>query len=946
VLSVTNPLNKTETFDYLKPGTTSPYLHTTDSIYTHTSRARIATTKVYDQNWCKTSTTEASGTLNLTTGFGYDHVGNLTDVTDPRNKITHNVYDNRNRKTSTTEAYTTTLARTTVWHYDPANNINRIDRPDGIQETKGYDALNRMTWHTVPRQVPGQNPINLTTHFYYNPSGTVQKVTDSKGHDTSFEYDPSDRKTKMWYHGNTQFQQWTYDDAGNLASRRTVNNEAQSFTYDNRNRKTAMSWTPANGDSASYGYDDAGRLTSASNQNSTVTRAYDAVGLLTQDQQNVAGLGAKTITYPLYDDDGRVKQISLAGVYDYTFAYDAMGRFDTISTGGSVKFEYDYDAASNETHRYTYLSGVTIDQVYSRDSLNRMGSRVLKRNGQTISGSTEAYTYDHMNRLTELNRSGVADSFSYYWSGELWTAQYGGGPHAPYTEGQDPDLDTTDTVDPNANYQPPDTPEAEPTPPPDDYSDLPGSGPRPDLSGGRSVAYYLDRAGNRTQLNDTVNGNATYTANNINQYTSGAGSAVTNGPEHEISDFQGNHYSYINDERLKQVSNGSNNYYLYYDALGRCVKRTLGSVTTYYVYDGEKPILDYKSNDLTHPAKNVYGKGIDEVLMRTDPTVNGGNPFYYQQDHQGSVTHLLNASGNSIESYRYDAFGAPTMYNGGGSQITSTAYNNRFLFTGREYAATYQKTYITAFNFYEYRARAYHPILGRFMSEDPKLFDAGDYNLFRYCHNDPIDFTDPMGLESTAWAQAIIPGQMEWDNAVANWHAGNYGTAVGWSVTMIAQQTLAVATLGTSTRLQQSLQAARVAMRGQQVANEVAAVIGKMPNYLKVADQMGAKRFYIPRHIWENMTESQRWIANQKFLDRAIARGGDFVLDKPIKDISGVSGQFRNELDYLSQRGYQLSRDGSRMVRSPEFEAQIKKGTKEVQQRVSELEHSQDIKPR
>jgi hypothetical protein len=33
------------------------------------------------------------------------------------------------------------------------------------------------------------------------------------------------------------------------------------------------------------------------------------------------------------------------------------------------------------------------------------------------------------------------------------------------------------------------------------------------------------------------------------------------------------------------------------------------------------------------------------------------------------------------------------------------------------------------------------------MSEDPNGFDAGDYNLFRYCHNDPIDFTDPMGLD-------------------------------------------------------------------------------------------------------------------------------------------------------------------------------------------------------
>jgi hypothetical protein len=31
--------------------------------------------------------------------------------------------------------------------------------------------------------------------------------------------------------------------------------------------------------------------------------------------------------------------------------------------------------------------------------------------------------------------------------------------------------------------------------------------------------------------------------------------------------------------------------------------------------------------------------------------------------------------------------------------------------------------------------------------QDPKLADTGDYNLFRYCHNDPIDFTDPMGLD-------------------------------------------------------------------------------------------------------------------------------------------------------------------------------------------------------
>ena len=199
-------------------------------------------------------------------------------------------------------------------------------------------------------------------------------------------------------------------------------------------------------------------------------------------------------------------------------------------------------------------------------------------------------------------------------------------------------------------------------------------------------------------------------------------------------------YYYVNDEHLKRVTSGSNAYDLFYDALGRCVKRVLNGATTYYIYDGEKPILEYRSTDLSHPAKNVYGKGIDEILMRYDPSFNPAVTYYYQQDHEGSVTHLLNTSGNVIESYKYDAFGAPAIYEPDGVTLRSASIvSNRFLFTGREYSAL--------FGFYEYRARAYHPTLGRFMSEDPKLFDAGDYNLFRYCHNDPIDFTDPMGLD-------------------------------------------------------------------------------------------------------------------------------------------------------------------------------------------------------
>ena len=82
-----------------------------------------------------------------------------------------------------------------------------------------------------------------------------------------------------------------------------------------------------------------GRLLTANNPNSAVTRVYDAAGRLTHDQQAVTGLGTKDVTYPLYDDDGRVKQISLTGAYDYTFDYDTMGRLETISPANSVRFQ-------------------------------------------------------------------------------------------------------------------------------------------------------------------------------------------------------------------------------------------------------------------------------------------------------------------------------------------------------------------------------------------------------------------------------------------------------------------------------------------------------------------------------------------------------------------------------------------------------------------------------
>ena len=695
MLTDKNPLLKTINYTYNPTnGGGSSYTHTTNNPDTVTSPGGIVTSNVYDQNFRKTSTSVAGST----TLFHYDPVGNQDYVTDPRSYTTYTDYDTRNRKWQVREP----LSRTTQFYYDDNINITRIVRPDTTTETKTYDAMNRVLTDTVPKT---SNPlVNLITSFTYNPSGTIQKITDPNGYNTWLYYDASDRRVTMTYGDSISTQHWDYDDAGNLKSRTAVDGTTKNFSYDKRNRLNATTWsnwddTTRNPDWCYFGHDAAGRLTEAENGTSgwganiicDVHRSYDAAGHLTLDQQIVTGLGTYNVNYPSYDDDGRLTRMSSVSGYDFTYSYDLMGRFEKIFiTNGAQLFQYQYDASSNETERDNVTAN-GVSQVYPRDALNRMQYMDVKK-GTTILAH-EGYTYDLMNRITAVAypTPQPADSFGYYLDGELNTATLG--------------------------------------------------------NLGHSLTYNLDKMGNRTSVVDN-NVPSTYSPNTINQYTTAAGGSVAIGSEHEIQSYNGVNYTYINDERLASAaisgqSPGGTTYSMVYDALGRCVKRSLsGGPATYYIYDGEKPILEYDSGG-TLVGTNLYGKGIDEILER----VAAGSVYFPQQNHEGSVTLLTDPSGNVLERYRYDAFGAPTIYDQNWNVRSNTMYDNRFLFTGREYAATYRSITNAAFNFYEYRARAYNPKLGRFMSEDPKGFDAGDYNLFRYCHNDPIDLSDPIGTD-------------------------------------------------------------------------------------------------------------------------------------------------------------------------------------------------------
>jgi RHS repeat-associated protein len=170
-----------------------------------------------------------------------------------------------------------------------------------------------------------------------------------------------------------------------------------------------------------------------------------------------------------------------------------------------------------------------------------------------------------------------------------------------------------------------------------------------------------------------------------------------------------------------------------YDSRNRVVQRTSGNGTLNLSYSGWN-LIEERNGGRALEQVYVHGAGTDEILVK----ITAAGPAYYHHDGLGSTIALTGENGALLESYRYDAFGAATVYDSSGSALPASPRENRFLFTGREW--------LSQVDLYDYRNRVYSAQIGRFLQTDPIRFAAGDVNIYRYVSNNPIKFIDPMGL--------------------------------------------------------------------------------------------------------------------------------------------------------------------------------------------------------
>jgi len=230
--------------------------------------------------------------------------------------------------------------------------------------------------------------------------------------------------------------------------------------------------------------------------------------------------------------------------------------------------------------------------------------------------------------------------------------------------------------------------------------------------------YVFDSVGNRTASHRS----ATHSYQPYNQMTATSNATMSydaNG--NMISRSQGAWtYVWDHENRMKSAASGATSVAYAYDALGRRVRRTQGTQITKFTYDGLDVVMDDVNGTLT---KYQNGPGIDNKLK----LVTGTTSRYFVSDHLGSTNALTSSTGAILEQTSYDSFG----------NASNTSFSSRYQFTGREYDS------LTGFHYY--RNRWYDANIGRFISEDPIGFAGGD-NWYTYVGNEPLAFTDPLGL--------------------------------------------------------------------------------------------------------------------------------------------------------------------------------------------------------